>query len=641
MPVVPLTLQDPTLLLQRIALDVDPELGPLRELTMNGVQACQAAGGGEVRWTVRRIDGVPRLAVVDQGIGMTASDASRYLGRLGLSGQADTSLGANHGIGGRLTLLAASPAGVLYRTWARPGRGVALRLGMDPSTGQFGLVSDERGRTHRPVSWTDAPAPIRSAGHGTEVVLLGRPDHPDSTQPLSPGEPRGHVRRGLNSRFATIPDGIAVIVDGPLEPSDLPAAASGARHDLDDRATDRGVVGLTSATAHWWLLPRDSPEPVNTHLDPGYVASLYQQELYDLHPARRGGFARMSQFGIRVGQDRVCIWIEPVAGLVASSPSRRSLSLRPDRPEGLWPGESALPWVQWAAEFSRRLPPALAQLALDADSAAEGGADMRRSIARLLRNDPGLTAIPRYRPSGRRGGSEGATTNVGRGDNEASLVPESARARGAREALALFGDLLTQSDDGRRTRENLRRRAHGGSRPVVPVRGHDGTSGPETESESQPGRTSPRRHRIREDDLPHARWISVQDETRPVGYLDDRVANFDEGRNELTINADHRLFRALVQALAAEHAARPSHVVETLAGRIARREWYLHLAATIMRTRELEVAEAWSEGAGTAMRTPEALTAAVAYGASVHVRAKRAMRSRLGSPDGDPTSTSE
>lgn len=635
MPVVPLTLQDPTLLLQRIALDVDPELGPLRELTMNGIQACLAVGGGDVLWTMRRVDAVPRLAIVDQGVGMTASDAVRYLGRLGSSGQADTSLGANHGIGGRLTLLAASPAGVVYRTWTRPGRGSLLRLGTDLSSGQFGLVRDDRGRTHHPVPWNDAPALVRAAGHGTEVVLLGHPDRPDSTNPVAPGEAHGHVRRGLNSRFATIPATIRVVVDASLEPARVPAEATGARCDLDDRATDHGTVALTAATAHWWLLPRQDSGQVTTHLETGYVASLYQQELYDLQPARRGGFARMNQMGIRTGQDRVCIWIEPCPDLVASSPSRSSLALRPGRPGDAWPGESALPWVQWTTEFSRRLPAALAQLALDADQSGEGAADMRRSVARLLRTDPGLTPIPRYRPSLPRDAPPGPTPPTAADGSGGPLLPESARARGAREALALFGDLLTRTDDGRRTRDDLRRRAHGGPAPGGKAIGPADAS-PPVAAEDEPARRAPaRRHRVREDDLPNARWISTQEETRPAGYLDDRVASFDEERNELTINADHRLFRALVQALTSEHPARSAPVVETLAGRIARREWYLHLAATIMRTRELQLAEAWPDGAGAAMRTPEALTAAVAYGASVHVRARRAMRARLGAPDGD------
>ncbi|CAB4900429.1 unannotated protein [freshwater metagenome] len=631
MPIAPLTVHDSTQLLRRIALDVDPETGPLRELTMNGIQACQGVGGGTVRWTSTLVDDVPRLTVIDQGVGMSASDAVRYLGKIGLSGQLDTGLGANHGVGGRLSLLLASSSGVRYRTWTRPGRGAELALQTDTQTGQFGLALDDRGRAHSPLAWADAPDLIRQAGHGTEVMLLGRPDHPDTTRPADPDAAPGHIRRALNTRFAELPEGIEVEVDGPLEPDGLLARVDGARHHLNERAQQRGVVRLTHATLHWWLLEHQSPTtatPAPGHLAGGHVAALFQNELYDVQHARRGGFARMSQFGIRVAQDRVCVWVQPDAALVASSPSRSTLALRPDRPEDLWPGQAALPWPLWAAEFARRMPPALAQLALDADGDGESAQDLRRMAAKALQDDPGLGPVPRYEASG--GHHEPSLGSLEPLDDPETFIPESAGVRGARQTLAMFGALLSDSDEGRaelRRLETVSRR----QRPDG-----DATETPRAQPEA-PERT-PRRQRrgratVHERDLPQPRWISVEDQTRPVGYLEDRVASYDLATNELTINADHRLYRALVRSLVSEHAGRRRSVVETLAGRIARREWYLHLAATILRSKQLATSAAWDSEAAASMHSPEALTGALAYNTAIHTRARRAMRSRLGAGD--------
>lgn len=632
MPISPLTVHDSTQLLRRIALDVDPEAGPLRELTMNGIQACQHVGGGTVLWTSSTVDGIPRLTIVDQGVGMTATDAVRYLGKIGLSGQLDTGIGANHGVGGRLSLLLASSAGVRYRTWTRPGRGAALSLGTDPETDQFGLELDERGRAHQPVAWADAPELIRQSGHGTEVVLLGRPEHPDSTKPVDPSSSPGHIRRALNTRFATVPDGVAITVDGPLEPDGVAELVTGARAHLDAIANDHGSVALTHATLHWWLQdpPPAGPAP-GGQLNGGHVATLFQSELYDLQHARRGGFARMSQFGVRVAQDRVCLWLQPDENLVASSPSRSTLALHPDRPADLWPGQATLPWPQWAAEFASRMPAALAQLALDADGDGESAKDMRRLAAKALQEDPGLAPMPRYE-------APTQTDSITGSDLEplevaGSYIPESAAARGARQALEMFGPLLASSESGRAERRRLETAARGhGSEdlPDAPAESADDGS----PANVRGGRRRRRRVAIHENDLPHPRWISTADQTRPAGYLEDRVASFDAAANELTINADHRLYRALVRTLIAENKGRKRSVVETLAGRIARREWYLHLAATIIRTKQLAASEAWDAADAASMHSPEALTGALAYNTAIHGRARRAMRSRLGTVDG-------
>lgn len=629
-PIAPLTVHDSTQLLRRIALDVDPETGPLRELTMNGIQACQSAGGGTVRWTSTLIDDVPRLTVIDQGVGMSAGDAARYLGTIGLSGQLDTGLGANHGVGGRLSLLLASSSGVRYRTWTRPGRGAELALQTDAQSGQFGLALDDRGRTHRPLAWTEAPDLIRQAGHGTEVLLMGRPDHPDTTQPADPAAAPGHIRRALNSRFAELPEGIEVEVDGPLEPDGLRARIEGARHHLDTRAQQRGEVRLTHATLHWWLLEHQPPTttPAPGHLAGGHVAALFQNELYDVQHARRGGFARMSQFGIRVAQDRVCVWVQPDPALVASSPSRSTLALRPDRPEDLWPGQAALPWPLWATEFTRRMPPALAQLALDADGDGESAQDLRRMAAKALQDDPGLGPVPRYEASGTH--DEPHLEALEPLEDPETFIPESASVRGARHTLAMFGALLGDSDEGRaelRRLEAVSRRQRA-----------DRDAAEASRPEPAAPRETPRRRRrgratVNERDLPQPRWISVEDQTRPAGYLEDRVASYDLETNELTINADHRLYRALVRDLIAEHGSRRRSVVETLAGRIARREWYLHLAATILRSKQLATSAAWDSDAAASMHSPEALTGALAYNTAIHTRARRAMSSRLGASD--------
>ena len=141
--------------------------------------------------------------------------------------------------------------------------------------------------------------------------------------------------------------------------------ASGFRHNflrivegqgswLDKNSESSGLVDLTGARAHWWIL-KENVDKDSGHVAPGgHIAALYQNELYEMMIGR-AGLARLQGFGVIFGTDRVVIYLEP------NSTTAQPVTSNTARTQLLIEGEP-LDWSGWAAEFRAKTPDELVAL---------------------------------------------------------------------------------------------------------------------------------------------------------------------------------------------------------------------------------------------------------------------------------------
>ena len=336
-----LSVANPTFLLERLGSECT-DLQGLRELTVNGLDAIAALGdraGGRVVWDMDwlRFDAsggrVRKLSVTDTGTGMTPEQLRRYINQLASSGREQSAAG-NFGVGAKIAAGSRNPHGLEYRSWHQ-GQGALVCFKRHPD-GRWGLEPQRwpDGRTDfwRPLGEQDKPWLLRGQDHGTQVVLLGRHERHDTTQAAdSVTDGRRHwITRYLNGRFLRLPEQVEVLVreqHGRGQPGQL-QRIHGEQHHLEQRAIAAGVVQLSDAIAHWWVLDDDHRarrREATLWASTGHAAAVYGDELYDILPQTRGGYGRLQDFGIRFGYERV------VLHLAAARPGRPSpVQHRPD-----------------------------------------------------------------------------------------------------------------------------------------------------------------------------------------------------------------------------------------------------------------------------------------------------------------------
>jgi Histidine kinase-, DNA gyrase B-, and HSP90-like ATPase len=187
-----LSVANPTFLLERLGGECT-DLQGLRELTVNAMDAIAALGdraGGRVVWDVDwlRFEAsggrVRKLAVTDTGTGMTPGQLREYINQLASSGREQSAAG-NFGVGAKVAAGSRNPHGLEYRSWHR-GQGALVRFKRHPD-GRWGLEpqrwTDGRSDFWRPLDEHEKPWLLRGHDHGTQVVLLGRQERHDTTQP--------------------------------------------------------------------------------------------------------------------------------------------------------------------------------------------------------------------------------------------------------------------------------------------------------------------------------------------------------------------------------------------------------------------------------------------------------------------------
>jgi hypothetical protein len=348
-------------MLDRLGQDCAP-LQFLRELTQNSIEASQQIPDGEhgeivwdADWNRYDLTGIYKLACIDTGIGMTGEEMLEYINKLSSSMHLQA-FDANYGVGAKIAAATRNHAGLLYLSW-KDGIGYMTHLWRDPLSGKYGLQQLQRpdGSFGHWARVDDSIKPAMIDGHGTMVILLGNdPDADTMKAPKDAASPSRWVAKYLNTRYFRFPEGTSARArqgwEYPRSNTDtnLLSSLTGQEPYLDAHKESSGSVPLTGGQARWWIL-RDEPalSQNSGHVaSNGHVAALYKDELYELLTAR-AGTARLQQFGVIFGYNRVVIYVEPETDPhIAPNTARTALLklVRPPAgdPRALAPGQGTL-----------------------------------------------------------------------------------------------------------------------------------------------------------------------------------------------------------------------------------------------------------------------------------------------------------
>jgi hypothetical protein len=128
--------------------------------------------------------------------------------------------------------------------------------------------------------------------------------------------------------------------------------------------------------------------------------------------------------------------------------------------------------------------------------------------------------------------------------------------------------------------------------------------------------------------VPEVTWVSVKDNTRAPGFLEDRAARYLVEQNLIQANADFRVFTDMGERyikLYPEVAGARSAVEDVV------REWFEQaLTETVMGIQSLRDSREWDMNEISAAWSEEALTSAVMPRWHIDQQIKRSLGSRLG-----------
>jgi hypothetical protein len=592
----PLTIDNMGFMLDRLGRDCAP-LQFLRELTQNSIEAILKlpTKSGEIRWDVDwnhfdlKRDGVYKLAVVDTGIGMTGPDMVKYINQLSSSSSRQSHEG-NFGVGAKIAAATRNHAGLIYLSWVN-GIGAMIHLWRDPSTGQYGLRRFEQpDGTHNdwlPIENSVKPEFV--GDHGTMVVLLGNDDAEHTMRaPAGAASPSRWIAKYLNTRYFRFPADVNVRAregwENPRSDGDrnLLRGVTGQHAYLAEHAVFSGKVAMTDALAYWWVLKDEPALSQNSGFinSNGHTAALHRDELYEIETSR-AGVARLQQFGVILGYNRVVIYVEPKGG------EGRELTTNTARTQLLIQSE-ALPWADWAAEFRENLPQEI-RAVIEEAAAAGSNRDHAQTIRERLKQIADLFKLSRYRPSP-------------------------------------AGDFLVDSDvprrGGRARAESGNNDGHGGKGGGAGGRGGNVYAVFATQN-GDPAL------KVKADPFPNVMWVRLQDGTRQAGFLDDRAATYLKEQNLLQINGDFRVFHDMIERFCKSYGDVPgarSTVQEVVS------EWFEQsLIVAVMGVQSLEGASEWAREHIDRALSEEALTAAIMPRYHLDVAIRRSVGSKLGS----------
>ena len=537
---------------------------------------------------------VRKLSITDTGTGMTPEQLRRYINQLASSGREQSASG-NFGVGAKVAAGSRNPHGLEYRSWQR-GEGALVCFKRHPD-GRWGLEPqrwpDGRSDFWRALDEQDKPWLLRGQDHGTQVVLLGRDERHDTTQPpdsVSDAR-RQWITRYLNARFLRLPAQVEVLVreqHGHDQPGQL-QRIHGEQHHLQQRAIATGTVQLSDAIAHWWVLDDDHRarrREAAIWSSTGHAAAVYGDELYDILPQTRGGYGRLQDFGIRFGYERVVLHLEPHVqpGRLQCNTARTSLLL----------DHEPLPWARWGEEFAAAMPAEIVQLqerVATADAMPRQEA-IRNRVSAILP----LYQLSRYRPT-------------------RPMAPRAART-GARSVGDTPAGPL-QAERGASSAPGV----NPPHAPRDPETAHDRTSSePPTDSSDGAGRPEPM------VGLPDVAWISARDGSRAPSDLEDQAARYHPARHELTINADFRAVTDLIDHWCWHYQGVPGArtVIDAQV-----REWCEQiLVEVVLAARNSR----WREDQFDALLSPTSFTVALLPRHFLHATLKKRLAQRLGTP---------
>jgi hypothetical protein len=405
-----------------------------RETYINSIEADATRVEFGIEWQAVENLGVYRRVIADDGKGMNSEELVEFFNTFGGGGKPIGEAHENFGVGCKTSLLPWNKHGVAVISWEN-GYASMIWIQRDPNTGAYGLrlveVEDDDGNVSlEPVyepyrddehgcNWASVK-PDWIKDHGTVIVLLGN-DPNDDTVNGDPGRDESNTKGialYLNSRLWRIQSKAEVYVDelrtdqrSDWPPSEAvghgPQPAKGKDQRTNHRKIDgahhfvnfpqrrfmgrtqpdgsrlpggkvaaQGTVTIDGGVGHlvaidWFLWSGARPVVHAYAPEDGFIATLYQNELYDV----TSHLATYRSFGITEKAVRENLWliIKPdILGRdgkygVYPKTDRNSLLLRGGPHAG-----GALPINDWGMQFSERMPQAI-QDAINACRAGQTG----------------------------------------------------------------------------------------------------------------------------------------------------------------------------------------------------------------------------------------------------------------------------
>lgn len=441
-------------LIERLGQDCG-ELQFLREFTQNSLDAIRRSGPqeGHIVWNYVTLEGgVRKLAIVDNGCGMTGPDMLQYINKLS-SGASEQGLGANFGLGAKIAGAVKNPHGLLYisKVAGDPNYYVVRLMKAD---GQYGLQlwgDETTGYDHYATIPSDALSEteldslvleqLRESPSGTQVIFYGDADSDDTAA----GGTSQWVGKAINTRYFQFPANVRIQCRETSSGSGL-RPTRGQKWALDKMAQASGVVDLQNARAHWWVLHPDTfkrDEAIKddgaakgiksmatfqpAYHNKGHIGVIFQDELYNVSTGP-AGYHKLQQFGVFMGMSQVVLYIEPTTKNVCANTSRTQVLLN---------GSESLPWLSWASEFQERMPTPLRDFIDSVDVKVDTSKDVefvRNKISEILP----LFDLPKFRrsPNGPEQLEAGSSSSWGAASPSEGNGPGSTRNPGPRNPAA-------------------------------------------------------------------------------------------------------------------------------------------------------------------------------------------------------------
>jgi hypothetical protein len=595
MPIDEMGVLNVAFLIENLSKDAG-ELQYLRELVQNAFEAIQRAkrASGEIVIDYEVIEGVRKLRITDNGIGMTADEVRENINTLSASG-GEQAFDKNFGIGAKITAAVKNPNGVMYKAW-KNGRGSLTILGrQDGCYGRLpwpNPLPDKEGEVVYSLPLPESEKSDLIEDSGVSVVLLGTaPDH-DTFAPPEGFQPGTQwIAAYLERRYFTIPSSVTVRIkrSNPIQDAERGSreifdSLRGHKHQLDTYSDAKGVCKLPTvdAAVHWWLLTEKIQEGGKHWNNRGHVAALYQSELYEVRsgPAR---FSALKDFGVYAGHSRIVLYVEPFS-VVGANSQRSALVLRN--------GES-LDYAAIGEAFADKMPDEL--VAFMSGQVTSENTDHRKAIAKAIQEVEAALDQARYR-------------RVEKGGRLDSYEPDT----GGR---ALHGE---QQRGGRRETPGRSTSATGRAGLEYLRRARE-------ELERQRG------ERVdRTDPTPQFSWDEDGSQSQP-----GRAANYVRNGHRVVVNGQCPFYLEMLEWAVIEGKSRVSEIEDAALRDMCKEEvrrWFEQaLAEAVVTLRPMEFSANWGPTPALNALSDEALTAAVvSHRWHMMSAIKRGLAGRLG-----------
>lgn len=375
----------------------------VRETLVNSLEAGAERVEFGIEWQAVRDQGIYRRLIADDGEGMTPEQLVGFFNVWGGGGKPIGGLHENFGIGAKSSLLPWNRYGLVVISWVG-GDAAMIWVMADPATEEYGLrnfeaVDSDSGevRIEEVVSpffddqhgcdWASVK-PEWIEDHGTVIVLLGD-DPAASTIGGDPNRSAESDIKGvstyLNRRIWDLSNNTQITVDElrSSDPATWPVneemahvsgggnrrtnrrKIEGAKYYIEypkkdfkrGRLTASGSKSVGDGTfVDWYLWDGDRPGIQSYAAQGGYIAALYDHELYDV----TNHHSTYRSFGVLESAVRSRLWLILRPPVFDEKGGKHGVYPRGDRNSLLIMGGphagDPLPLNDWGAEFAEDMP---------------------------------------------------------------------------------------------------------------------------------------------------------------------------------------------------------------------------------------------------------------------------------------------